>query len=72
MPRRVLVVYKKSAFRLHVLERKDRRLIALMRRRNPALVDMRLAHDVHETTLRTVIALLERLPGRVTTACARW
>lgn len=68
MPACVLVVYKKSAFRLHVLERKDRRLLALLGKRDPALVDMRRAHDVHETTLRRVVALLERMPARVTTA----
>lgn len=68
MPAKVLVVYKKSAFRLHVLERKDRRLIALMAKRDPALVDMRQAHDVHEVTLLNVITELERLPVRVTTA----
>lgn len=68
MTSRVLVVYKKSAFRLHVLERKDCRLIALLGRRHPALLDMRQAHDVHETTLRHVITFLERLPVRVTTA----
>lgn len=65
--RRVLVVYKKSAFRLHVLERKDRRLIALLGARHPALLDMRQAHEVHETTLRHVVTLLARLPIRVTT-----
>lgn len=68
MPGRVLVVYKKSAFQLHVLERNDRRLITLMGKRDPAMLDMRQAHDVHETTLRNVMTELERLPVRVTTA----
>ena len=61
MPHRVLVVYKKSAYQLHVLERKDRRLLALLRKRHPALVDMRQAHAVHQATLHTVVNLLKRL-----------
>lgn len=65
-PRRVLVVYKKSAYQLHVLERKDRRLLALLRKRHPALVDMRQAHAIHEATLHTLLGLLKRLAVRHT------
>jgi len=61
---RVLVVYKKSAYQLHVLERKDRRLLALLRKRHPALVDMRQAHAVHEATLHTLTDLLKQLSVR--------
>ena len=64
MIRRVLVVYKKSAYQLHVLERKDRRLLALLRRRHPALVDMRQAHAVHQATLEHLARTLRQLPVR--------
>lgn len=63
-PRRVLVVYKKSAYQLQVLERKDRRLLALLRKRHPTLVDMRQAHAVHQATLRALVEILKQLPVR--------
>ncbi len=63
-PQRVLVVYKKSAYQLQVLERKDRRLLALLRKRHPTLVDMRQAHAVHQATLRALVEILKQLPVR--------
>ena len=59
--RRVLVVYKKSAYQLHVLERKDARLVQLLRRGHPDVVDMRQAHAVHQAALTSVVTNLKRL-----------
>lgn len=60
MPR-VLVVYKKSAHQLHVLERQDAHLLRLLRRRHPDMLDMEQAHQVHQQTLSAVTATLRRL-----------
>ena len=60
MAPRVLVVYKKSAYQLHVLERKDPHLRYLLRRRNADLLDLRRAHAVHERSLQTVLDTLKR------------
>ncbi len=58
---RILVVYKKSAYQLHVLERKDVRLVRLLRTRHPDVVDLRQAHDVHARTLKAVARTLDRV-----------
>ncbi len=58
---RVLVVYKKSAYQLYVLERQDGHLRGLLRRRQPDLLDMQHAHRVHQQTLAAVTAALRRL-----------
>ncbi len=58
MPRsvtRVLVVYKKSAYQLHVRERKDLHLRSALQRQDPDALDLRVAHAVHERTLEAVI-----------------
>ncbi len=57
---RVLVVYKKSAYQLHVLERRDPHLRRLVRARHPAALDVVHAHRVHQATLATVIKTLKR------------
>ena len=58
---RVLVVYKKSAYQLHVLERKDRRLLGLIRRGHADALDMRQGHQVHRATLVAVVNSLRRI-----------
>ena len=58
---RVLVVYKKSAYQLHMLERRDAHLRGLLRRRHPDVLDMQQAHRVHQQTLAAVTATLRRL-----------
>lgn len=58
---RVLVVYKKSAYQLYVLERRDPRLSRLLRRRHPDAREIRQAHAIHQATLRTVTETLARL-----------
>lgn len=61
---RVLVVFKKSAHQLYVVERRDAHLTRLLRRRHPALLDMRHAHDVHQRTLQAVERALRALGAR--------
>ena len=58
---RVLVVYKKSAYQLYVLERRDPHLVRLLRRRHPEARDVRQAHAVHQATLETVVKSLTQL-----------
>lgn len=58
---RVLVVYKKSAYQLHVLERRDPHLVRLLRRRHPEALDVRQAHAVHQATLETAVKSLKHL-----------
>lgn len=58
---RVLVVYKKSAYQLYVLERRDPHLVRLVRRRHPDTEEMRRAHEVHQETLQTIEAIFKRL-----------
>lgn len=57
----MLVVYKKSAYQLYLIDRRDSRLRQLLRRRCPALLDMRDAHEVHQRTLEAVERSLHRL-----------
>ena len=54
-------MYKKSAHQLYVVEGRDARLARLLRRRHPALLDMRQAHDVHRRTLQAVKRRLRAL-----------
>ena len=62
---RVLVVYKKSAYQLYVVERRDPHLTRLLRRRHAALLDMRRAHAVHQRTLAEVERVLGRAGAKV-------
>ena len=57
---RVLVVYKRSAYQLHLLQRHDPRLLQLLRRGHPDVVDMRRGHEVHQHALETVIRILQQ------------
>lgn len=57
---RVLVVYKKSAYQLYVVERRDPRLVRLARRRSRTLQEMRQAHATHQETLEAVTSALSR------------
>lgn len=51
---RALIVFKKSAYQLHVVERKDPHLTALLRKGHPDAVELRQGHRVHQQTLETV------------------
>jgi len=56
----VLVVYKKSAYQLHAVERKDAHLVRLLRQRHPDALDLRHAHTIHQQTLDAVVQGLKR------------
>lgn len=63
MPRRprVLVVYKKDAYQQYIQEQQDPRLIRLLRRRHPDVLDMQRAHAVHEEAIEAVVRALRSL-----------
>ncbi len=63
-PSRILVVYKKSAYQLHVVERRDRHLRALLQARHPEARDLLVAHRVHQRTLEAVIQAVRDLGVR--------
>jgi len=64
---RALVVYKKSAYQLYVVERRDTHLVRLLRQGHPDTRDIQQAHDVHQKTLDHVLQTLKMLhvPYRV-------
>ena len=62
---RILVVYKKSAYQLHMVERRDRHLRRLLRARHPDVVDLLEAHRVHQRTLEAVIRAVQDLKLRI-------
>lgn len=59
---RVLVVYKKDAFRQYVQEQQDSHLRRLLRRSHPDVLEMRRSHRVHEAALASTIHTLRTLP----------
>lgn len=58
---RVLVVYKKDAYQQYLQEEQDPRLVQLLRRRHPDVLDMRRAHAVHEEAIEAVVRALRSL-----------
>lgn len=62
--KRVLVVYKKSAYQLHVVERHDRHLRRLLQARHPEARDLLAAHRVHQRTVDAVIQAVRGLGVR--------
>ena len=64
--KRVLVVYKKSAYQLHVVERKDPWLRRLLRASHPDALDWLAAHRVQQRTLDAVVRSLRSLGVRET------
>lgn len=59
--RRVLVVYKKDAYQQYIQEQQDPRLIQLLRRGHPDVLDMQRAHTIHEEAIEAVTHALRRL-----------
>ena len=57
---RVLVVYKKSAYQLHLVEGRHPALRRLYRRGDPDALNMRQAHEVHQRTLEAVVGALKQ------------
>ena len=62
---RVLVVYKKDAYQQFLQEQQDPRLVRLLRRGHPDVLDMQHAHRVHEEALEAVVHTLRQLPVEV-------
>lgn len=58
---RVLVVYKKDAYQQYLQEEQDPRLVQLLGRRHPDVLDMRRAHAVHEEAIEAVVRALRSL-----------
>ena len=59
--RRVLVIYKKSAYQLLVRERKNARARALLERQDRSVERLLASHEDHVSTIQEARALLERL-----------
>ena len=59
--RRILVIYKKSAYQLIVRERKNARASALLDRKDRAVERLLASHEDHVSTIAETRALLERL-----------
>lgn len=57
---RVLVVYKKSRYRIYLLERKNKRMARLIRARHDSVRAMLEAHEAHERALERVCEILRR------------
>jgi NAD+ kinase len=62
--KRVLVVYKKSAYQTNVRERKNARFIELLERRDPAVERLIEAHADHAETIEETRAALEVMGAR--------
>ncbi len=58
---RVLVVYKKDAYQQYLQEQQDPRLLRLLRRAHPDVLDMQRAHAVHEEAIEGIVHALRRL-----------
>ena len=58
---RVLVVYKKDAYRQYIQEQQDPHLVRLLRADHSDLLDMQRAHTVHEEAIEAVVHALRQL-----------
>ena len=61
MIRKILIVYKKSSYQEHALDKKDGNFLRLLRERNLAIKKSKNTHDVHMDTLETVKMRLREL-----------
>ncbi len=59
---RVLLVYKKDAYRQYIQEQQDPHLLKLLRQGHPDVVELQRAHAVHEEAMDAVITALRQLP----------
>jgi len=62
---RVLVVYKKDAYQQFLQEQQDPRLVRLLRRGHPDVLDLQRAHRIHEEAMEAVVHTLRQLPVEV-------
>jgi NAD+ kinase len=63
---RVVVIVKRTAFRLFVEEEQDQRIARLLKKNDPTVRRMRRSHEEHERTLAEVGATLHRLGVDIT------
>jgi NAD+ kinase len=63
---KVVVIVKRTAFRLFVEEEQDERITRLLKKNDPTVRRMRKSHDEHERTLAEVGGTLHRLGVDVT------
>jgi NAD+ kinase len=63
---KVVVIVKRTAFRLFVEEEHDERITRLLKKNDPAVRRMRRSHEEHERTLAEVGATFDRLGVDVT------
>ena len=66
MSNRVIVVVKRTAYRLFVEEEQDERITRLLRKNDPTVRRMRKSHDEHEGTIEEVGRALDDLGADVT------
>ncbi len=68
MSDRVIVVVKRTAYRLFVEEEQDERIARLLRKNDPTVRKMRRSHDEHEATIDRRFAAIkqgfDRIRGR--------
>jgi NAD+ kinase len=62
---RILVVYKKSAYQLYALEKKEPKVRALIRRHAPHTTRMAQSHEAHTESLEMVVAACRSLGADV-------
>jgi NAD+ kinase len=58
---RVIVVVKRTAYRLFVEEEQDERIARLLKKNDPTVRKMRRSHDAHEGTIEEVDSALSKL-----------
>jgi NAD+ kinase len=63
---RVIVVVKRTAYRLFVEEEQDERIARLLRKNDPTVRKMRRSHDEHEGTIDEVDRALRKLGAQAT------
>lgn len=63
---KVVVIVKRTAFRLFVEEEQDERITRLIKKNDPTVRRMRRSHDEHERTLAEVGGTLDKLGVQVT------
>ena len=62
---RVVLVIKRSAYRVRVEEQRDERIVRLLAAQDATVSQLRAAHEAHEATVREVEAALEAVGAEV-------
>src|SRR5262249_11350634 len=66
MSAHVVVVVKRTAYRLYIEDEHDTRVAALLKKNDPAVRSMRKSHDAHEGTIEEVARAIEEVGARAT------